>query len=307
MVATAAMGAAATSSNAAVDLVTRMITIDAAFQLEAFAHGSGMTMLFAYVLAGLASDSALQPTGKWVVEFADSACVASRSFGTPDKRLDFHLKAPMLGQNFEIVIVVPDSKRPQGNGYDEGWIERPDGSRAAPITAGSYSTVSKTQVTRIYVDPEKYIIGQDGERIILQINKERRYDLALPDLQKVQRVLNQCLTNLRDDYGVGENVTKQIATPAESKQSLIGYFNTDDYPSEAVAKGEQGYVGVLYWVETDGRVKECKIVESSRRQSLDGRTCEIIRRRARFTPAQDQQGKAIRSPKYQRIRWEMPS
>ena len=213
----------------------------------------------------------------------------------------------MLGQGYEIVIVVPDSKQPRGNGYDEGWIERADGGRGAPIFAGSYSTVAKTHVTRLSIDPEKYVIGQDGERIILQINKRRRYDFALPGLKNAQRVLGQCLTNLRDEYGVGENVTNQIATDAKPKQSIVRYFNNNDYPSEALSKGEQGYVGALFWVETDGRVKECKIVESSRRQSLDDRTCEVIRTRSRFTPALDHQGNPIRSPQYQRIRWEMAS
>lgn len=263
-------------------------------------------MLFAYLLAGLSSGSALQPTSKWVVEFADSSCVASRAYGTPEKRLDFHLKAPLLGQTYEVAIVVPDSKEPKGNGFDRGWIERPDGSKAAPISAGSYSTVSKMHITRFYVDPEKYVIGQDGERIILHINKQRHYDLALPDLQKAQRVLSQCLTGLRDEYGVGETVTKQIATEAKAKQSIVRYFSTDDYPQEAVIKGEQGYVGALYWVESDGRVRDCKIVESSHRQSLDDRTCEVIRTRSRFTPALDHQGNPIRSPDFLRVRWAMP-
>lgn len=263
-------------------------------------------MFVAYVLAGVASGPALQPTGKWVVEFADSSCVASRSFGTPSDRLDLHLKAPMLGKTYEIAIVVRDSKHPRGNGYDEGWIERADGSRATPIYAGSYSTVAKTHVTRFPIDPEKYVIGEDGERIIFQISKRRRYDLALPGLKNAQRVLDQCLMNLRDEYGVGEKVTKQITTDAKPKQSIVRYFHSGDYPSEAVMKGEQGYVGALFWVETDGRVKECKIIESSRRQSLDDRTCEVIRSRSRFSPALDHQGKAIRSPQYQRIRWEMP-
>ena len=263
-------------------------------------------MYLAYLMA-VAGGAPLQPSSQWVVEFADSSCVASRRYGALDDRVDFHLKPAMLGSKFEVVIVVPDSKQPKGNGYDEGWIERPDGSHAAPIKAGSYSTVSKTHVTRFHVDPENYVMGQDGERVILHINKQRRYDLALPDLKKAQQVLDQCLTSLRDEYGVGENVTKQIATDAKSKQSIIRYFSTDDYPREAVLKGEQGYVGALFWVETDGRVRDCKIVESSHRQSLDDRTCQVIRTRSRFSPALDHQGKPIRSPQYQRIRWEMPS
>jgi len=265
-----------------------------------------MSMLIAYLLAGAAAGSPLQPTGKWVVEFADSACVASRSFGTPEDRLDLHLKAPLLGQNYEVAIVIPDTKQPRGNGFDHGWIERADGSQAAPITAISYSTVAKTQMTRFHVDSEKYVIGQDGERIILQINKQRRYDFTLPGLKNAQRVLDQCLSGLRKEFGVSDEVRRQIATAAASRGSIVRYFTTNDYPWDAVQKGEQGQVGVLFWIEVNGRVAECRVIETSHRQSLDDRTCEVIRQRARFKPALDLQGSPIRSPQFQRIRWIMP-
>lgn len=248
----------------------------------------------------------MQPSTKWIVEFADSSCIMARRFGSTDKPVDLHIKAPMLGQLFEVVIVVPETGSLSGNLHYEGWIERPDGTKAASISAGGYSTISKAHLTRFYVDPEKYLIGQDGERLIVHLNKRRRYDFALPDLKKAQAVLDQCVTGLRDEFGVGEKVTRQIATPAKQQLSIVRYFSTDDYPSEAVAKGEQGYVGALFWVETDGRVKECKVIESSHRKLLDERTCEVIRMRARYSPALDAQGKPIRSPHYQRIRWEMP-
>lgn len=258
-----------------------------------------------YFLAGFASVSTLQPSGKWFVEFADSACVLTRRFGPETKPTYLSLKAPMLGQAYEIIIVVPNAKRNSGKTTEGGWIERPNGDKVA-IVATSYNTVNGSRLTRFTIDPEEYIIGEDGERIILQLNKRRRYDLAMPGLKKAQVVLDHCLSGLRDDYGVGEAVTKQIATPAKPKRSVASYFSTNDYPHDAVTKGEQGYVGALFWVETDGRARNCEIIESSHRKLLDDRTCEVIQTRARFEPALDSQGKTIRSPLYQRIRWEMP-
>jgi len=246
----------------------------------------------------------MQPSGKWIVEFADSACILSRRYGQKGEFIDFHMKAPMLGNAFEVVIVLPKAKLSSITTSGKGWIERPDGSKAADLNFSSYLTVDGSYMTRIYIDPEKYQIGEDGERITLQLGERRRYDFALTDLKQARTVLDQCLSGLRDDFGVGEAVTKQIVKPAKSKQPIVSYFSTDDYPSEAVVNGHQGYVGVLFWVETNGRVKDCKVIESSHHRSLDEQTCDVIVKRARFDPPLDANGTAIREPLYQRIRWE---
>lgn len=264
-----------------------------------------MSMLIAQLLA-TANAAPMQPVTRWVVEFADSTCLMGRRYGTDKNPIDLLIKAPMLGEMHEVLINVPQGGHSPHEGVNEGWFERPNGTRAAPISAATYRTEGKTLLTRFYIDPKAYKLGEDGDRLILDFGRRYRYDFALPDLEKAKGVLGQCLTSLRDAYGVGESATKQIATPAESKLSIYRYFSTDDYPSDAVSKGERGYVGALFWVEIDGTVEDCKIVESSRRKSLDDRTCDVIRTRSRFNPAIDHQGMPIRSPQYQRVRWEMP-
>ena len=57
---------------------------------------------------------------------------------------------------------------------------------------------------------------------------------------------------------------------------------------------------------TDGRVSDCSITASSGSTALDTETCNILRRRARFTPAKDQAGNPITDSFSQRIRWELP-
>ena len=46
--------------------------------------------------------------------------------------------------------------------------------------------------------------------------------------------------------------------------------------------------------------------DSSGSTALDNATCNIIRRRARYTPAQDQAGNPVAGSDSTRIRWELP-
>jgi len=57
---------------------------------------------------------------------------------------------------------------------------------------------------------------------------------------------------------------------------------------------------------TDGRLSDLSVTASSGSSALDTATCNILKRRARFTPAKDMSGNPISDTFSQRIRWELP-
>ena len=97
-----------------------------------------------------------------------------------------------------------------------------------------------------------------------------------------------------------------ISQAARAKANLASLFSTDDYPSSAIRNEEQGTTAVRLTVGTDGRVSNCSITGSSGSTALDNATCNIIRRRARYTPAKDQAGNPITGTDSARIRWTLP-
>jgi len=97
-----------------------------------------------------------------------------------------------------------------------------------------------------------------------------------------------------------------VSKAAKAKANLNSLFSTDDYPQSAIRNEEQGTTAVRLSVGTDGRVTDCSISASSGSTALDNATCNIIRRRARYTPAQDQAGNPIGGSDTARIRWELP-
>ncbi len=54
--------------------------------------------------------------------------------------------------------------------------------------------------------------------------------------------------------------------------------------------GAEGTVQVSLSISADGRVAGCNVTRSSGNSALDSQTCNILKRRAKFTPARDSNG-----------------
>ena len=57
----------------------------------------------------------------------------------------------------------------------------------------------------------------------------------------------------------------------------------------------RGSLDAQLTIGADGRVSNCSVVRTSGNSELDALTCRIVQERARFTPAQDAQGRAVSS------------
>jgi protein TonB len=94
---------------------------------------------------------------------------------------------------------------------------------------------------------------------------------------------------------------------ARAKGSLVGLFSSEDYPNSSLSANEQGTTAVQLTIGTDGRVSGCNVTSSSGSGALDGATCNILKRRARFTPAVDSNGSPTTDTYSQRITWKVPA
>ena len=99
----------------------------------------------------------------------------------------------------------------------------------------------------------------------------------------------------------------RVSQAARATGSLPGLFSTDDYPQSALRNEEEGTTAVSLTIGPNGRVSACRVTSSSGSSSLDNTTCSILTRRARFTPAKDQNGQPISDSSSARIRWQLPA
>ena len=97
----------------------------------------------------------------------------------------------------------------------------------------------------------------------------------------------------------------RVLEPARARGSLQGLFRPDDYPVSAAEAEAQGSTGVRLSIGTDGRVTACSVTRSSGSRALDTATCSVLRSRARYTPARDQNDQAVADTQNATITWRL--
>ena len=81
-----------------------------------------------------------------------------------------------------------------------------------------------------------------------------------------------------------------IVRGPQERGTTQSYISPDDYPAAAAGTGARGIVDFTLTIGPDGRVIGCNINKSSGSSALDAATCNILKRRAKFTPARDSNG-----------------
>lgn len=80
---------------------------------------------------------------------------------------------------------------------------------------------------------------------------------------------------------------------------------TRDYPADALANNEEGTSQVTIAVDREGKVDSCTAKGES--ETLNIAACQLIRERARFKPALDQEGRPTGASVTRWVRWRIPA
>lgn len=95
-------------------------------------------------------------------------------------------------------------------------------------------------------------------------------------------------------------------TPPSPRGSRGVWMADVEYPSAALSAEEQGSVTVKLAIDDSGRVAGCDVVRSSGSRVLDGETCRVLQRRARYAPATDSTGRPVAGVDQHTVRWALP-
>jgi protein TonB len=86
---------------------------------------------------------------------------------------------------------------------------------------------------------------------------------------------------------------RKVQSATSARGDLRSLFSGDDYPASAQSAGAEGTARASLTIGTDGRVVACNITQSTGNSALDAATCNVLRRRAKFTPARDSNGNPV--------------
>lgn len=147
----------------------------------------------------------------------------------------------------------------------------------------------------------------EARSIRLEKNGRTPFRLHLQDAAAAVSAFRDCEETSLREWGVDTVARAALSRlPKPAGAGAIEWFRWQEYPDEAVRAGAGGTVVARITVSRAGSPADCAVVVSARHPALDALTCQSILKRARFEPALDPAGKAVRSEYILRTSWRTP-
>jgi TonB family protein len=239
------------------------------------------------------------PDSKWVVDFDDQRCIASRRFRSESETMIFGISPWQIFDWVKIVIERP------GNAVGvvpvRGWISI-DGRKAHEVAIVAADSADVGRVVYTFSLPDGAF---DEFRAAQRLRvKTRQFDAEIPlaSMTPVVAKLGECFSLLLEHWGHSkEQQAAQTSYPSRKGRPVT----STDYPRTAIKRGAIGVVDVLLNIGVDGKPLDCTIIRSSGHQDLDSATCEKLLARGMFDPGLDHSGKPVQSPYFSSVVWMM--
>lgn len=235
--------------------------------------------------------SPLVPTGKWVVDYREDQCLASRVYGSSERPVALGIRPALNGETY-LLIVARKHSGPQPSQELQGTVDFGRGR----IKSWLLEYESKTSAMDLYqfrISAGEMDQAKTAPHMKLNAPGAPDIDLTLEHMPQLIKTLEDCTENLKHYWNAQGEKDGRIAKPA--KGDLRKLFSSDDYPDEAFFRNQGGQSQLILLVNESGKVAGCDVLSPSGIPALDIMGCQVISKRATFTPALDANGKAVRS------------
>jgi Gram-negative bacterial TonB protein C-terminal len=148
---------------------------------------------------------------------------------------------------------------------------------------------------------------EDGEKraTVLSVRQAGQTNVTLKtgSMAAPLRILRHCTDTLARSWGIDPEVQKNLTVRPEPENYPGDWVTSSDYPTSMLRNGESAFLRFVVLVKADGKIEGCRVVSGSGDKTFSETTCELLRRRARFTPARDAKGQAVKAYYSGRVRW----
>lgn len=233
----------------------------------------------------------LTPTGKWVVDYRADECLASLEYGTAKYPVTFSIRPSPNGRTY-LLLFAGKGSGPQlaeeepttvdfGKGPIKTWL----------LEYGS--TPPGSDIYQLRITSEEMEQAKTAATITISKKGAEDIELQLESMPALMKTLEDCTTNLQRYWNMGGEKDGRIATPARG--NVRSAFTDEDYPEEAMFRSQEGKAQFLLLIDESGKVAGCDVLVASGVPAFDVMGCQVIRHRAKFSPARDAKGTAVRS------------
>jgi len=242
-------------------------------------------------LGEAAAGPTLEPLKNWVVDYGDTQCTALREFGNASRPIVFGIVPSPDGGTYELLIKRPRSG-PDFAVEMPGTVDFGHG----PIKAWLLYFGTKKGGSSLYqyrISAEQMAQARSAPAVTVHADGGEDFSFRLAVMPALLDGLKKCTADLQQYWNMYGQRNGKMATP--SKGDLRRIFNADDYPSDALRQGQEGLAQYMLLIDEKGSVAACHVMKPSGVPVLDAMGCQVIRQRAKFTPAVDATGRPMRS------------
>ena len=230
----------------------------------------------------------LAATAQWVINYADSFCLLSRDRTLTEPGVAFRTR-PFADEHEILLMLAPTNERPFNQ---EGKLivadKETDAGRWVSMAVSKKGNVKLVETTIKIA--EMAGAATSGK---IRISVANRLDAAvqLPKFAKAVAALRAC----EDDLAKRWKIVRTWAVPPVPVQDPRSTFRAEDYPAAMLNKDRIGSVRALLLIDQTGSPTACRVIETSGEPAFEQKVCEVLRDRARFTPARDSDGRPVAS------------
>lgn len=250
-------------------------------------------MLLSMLALAAMQDAPLEPSDKWVVNYAESMCTAERPLADGTALFGFR-PSGIAGQSAMLVLGLPPGEDRRVRRF-KGSLMIEDGGEPIDLNVTAYSlrngsmrlatmTVDKAAMDRLRV----------AKSLRVPVAEDRQIAVAPGNLGQALAALDAC----SDDLAVSLGADPALLAAAVERPRVAGditrFFGRENYPVSAMSSGAEGRAVAFVEIDATGNPVSCTIATSTKNAELDAATCRGAMQ-SRYTPAKDAAGNPLRS------------
>lgn len=266
-----------------------------------------------------AAPRVLAPSGPWYLDYSPDSCTLVRVFGKADDEVTIRFEQFRPGPQFDLTFV--------GRAFRSGRLYRPVKLAFGPgqplqaansALSGDAKTndgrtlhmlfVGSAALAGIPKDAEDEAPApQINEKAITEVSLVQRegadFVLKLGPMDKPMEQMRVCMDELMTHWGIDAAKQRTLTRRAKPKGSPGEWLGPGDYPETSRLRGESAVIHFRLTVSPEGGVSDCAIQRATKGDAFAKTSCDLIRKRARFEPALDADGKPVASFYVNAVRW----
>jgi hypothetical protein len=276
---------------------------------------------------------ALKPSSPWAMNYAEDSCHLARAFGEGKDKVTVEFRQFGPSKAFALVLVGESFERfrsrrdtltteflPLGAHQEHPNAlsgKLPDGRQLIQTSASFAPDEGDTYYAGGNkrgdwqpdpADAEPIVPDRAAEANVSQLRVNGPFRtpilLELGPMDKPMDAMRTCIDELLTHWGIDAQAHRSLSRRVAPANYPADWLTMNDYPSSMLRAGKGAAVHFRLMVDESGAPAEC-IVQTAMGDGFDELTCRLLKKRARFTPALDAEGRPIRSFYTNTVNWSL--